>query len=149
VNLRLRPLILPGIGLLLFALVTFGSFRLNETRSSKKYFYWSSIRLDRDPLNKEKTVAHECQAEDANCTKWEPLSVWIDPGWLAKIEILSAFPAFLCGLALAHLLVGVGISELITFMIAVPTLMFVWYYFLSWIGFRLLARLAGRFRMKF
>jgi hypothetical protein len=142
-------LILPLTGLLLFAVGTFSSFRFNadltaRNQSYKKYFYWSSIRLDRDPLNRNPIAVRQCSPEDSDCRDWEQISVWVDPGWLAKVLMVSALPAFFIGRTLAVLLGRAGVSQLTTFIISVTVLMFIWYYFLGWIVHRLFARLRTR-----
>ena len=68
----------------------------------------------------------------------------MDPGGLDIVLVTSAFPAFLFGEAFAHILGRLGVSEVTTFMISAPMLMFVWYYLLSWLGFRIVARLMRR-----
>lgn len=134
--------ILPIAGLLLFALGTYGSVRFNRLNRAYagKYFYWSSIRLDSDPANRRNDAPSPCIAQSPEKPCWESLSIWVDPGWLAKTFIISALPAFLIGRPIVHAFAIFGISEVITFMILMPVLIFAWYYFVAWVFSRLLSR---------
>jgi hypothetical protein len=46
--------------------------------------------------------------------------------------ILSAFPAFVLAISLAHGLAHLGISELLTFMLAMPFGTLGWFYGVGW-----------------
>ncbi|HJT70895.1 MAG TPA: hypothetical protein VJ731_11895 [Terriglobales bacterium] len=127
---RSRLLILPTTGLLVFALGTAASIHMNRMRGNKNIFYWSSIPLSLHPLERRyKLVA--CNPPDPNC-QWEPASVWVDPGPMAKVLIVSSFPAFLLGLAITRSLGHVGVSEVTTFMVSMPVFIFAWYYLVAW-----------------
>jgi hypothetical protein len=133
--MRLRwRLILPLIGLTLFANETVRSFRVDREihRNPSRYFWWSSIRLDSNPLNKSVPVAKGCEGIE-NCTSWDlPNIMWVSPGALPKFLMLSAFPAFIvCFLVLSGLR-RFGISEFWSFMVSMPLLLFGWYYLLGW-----------------
>jgi hypothetical protein len=134
--------VLPLLGLLFFGIWSYGSYRFNQHTRIDKYYWWVSIRLDRDPLNRHPAVIPSCNPGEADC--WQPTSIWVEPGWLAIVLMTSAFPAFFLGRTLAHAVGQLGVSEVTTFMISVPILMFAWYYFLSWAGFRMVARLRRR-----
>lgn len=120
--------LLPIIGLLLFAGVTYNSVRFNREaeRTTARYFWWSSIRLDSDPLNRQPSTP--CKDGKTGCVSWDPVYIWVDPGWLTKSLILSAFPAFLIGAMIVGGLRRLGISEISTFMISMPLLIVGWYY---------------------
>lgn len=121
-----RVLVLPVLALLLFALGTYNSFRFNrDLKKSGKYFWWYSIRLDRDPTNRH--YRSPCQPGIADCDYWAPEAVWIDPGWLPRALIVSAFPAFVLGKALIYFFGRLGASELTTFVASMPWLIFAWY----------------------
>jgi hypothetical protein len=131
-HLRWR-LIFPLIGLTVFAGETLHSLRFDREihRTPSRYFWWSSIRLDSNPLNKPVPVAKGCEGVE-NCTSWDLPNLWVTPGVLAKFLMLSAFPAFLaCFLALSGLR-RFGISEFWSFMVCMPLLLLAWYYFLGW-----------------
>lgn len=50
--MRIRfSLVLPAVGILLFAAVSLAAWRNRENHVSKNYFWWSSIRLNSDPQN--------------------------------------------------------------------------------------------------
>jgi hypothetical protein len=128
-------LILPVIGLLLFAGVSFVS--LHRSRAYQKepgrYLYWSSIRLDSDPLNKQSQVATPCENAEAGCVSWDPVVEWVSPGLLTSILMLSACPAFVIGMWLVRALGRRGVSEISGFMVLVPLLIFTWYYGVGWL----------------
>jgi hypothetical protein len=132
--MRLRwRLIFPLLGIAVFAMVTFRSFRVDREihRTPSRYFWWSSIRLDSNPLNKPAPVAKGCGGVE-NCSSWDLQNVWVSPGVLAKFLMLSAFPAFIVGALTLSILSRFGISEFWTFMISMPLLLFGWYYLLGW-----------------
>jgi hypothetical protein len=146
-RLHRRLLVLPLFGLLLFGVGSYASYRFNQRHILHKYYWWSSIRLDRDPLNRHPDVIRSRKSVDEDGVQWEPESIWVDPGGLAVFLTASAFPAFFLSKALAHAIGRLGVSEVTTFVISVPILMFAWYYFLSWSGFRIVGRLRRRHRV--
>jgi hypothetical protein len=137
--MRMRwSLALPAAGLTLFAALTYHSFRWNrEVRNGQqgRYFWWSSIRLDSDPLNRRpKTpTPTSCEGETADCVGWDPQFIWIEPGWMAKLLVLSAFPAFAAGAGVVRGLASLGISEISTFMVSMPVFILAWFYIVGWI----------------
>ena len=127
--MRIRwRLLLPVIGLVLFGGVSYDSLRVNREakNATGRYFWWSSIRLDSDPLNRQPSTP--CKERSADCVSWDPVYIWVDPGWLTKSLILSAFPAFLVGAIIVNGLKRLGISEVTTFMISMPLIIVGWYY---------------------
>jgi len=74
----------------------------------------------------------------------EPMGVWVDPGLLARFLFLSGAPAFVVGLGIVHTCARFGISEEATFMIAMPLLLGIWYYFVGWLIDRRRARRSSR-----
>ncbi len=54
--------------------------------------------------------------------------MWVDPGVLANVLILSAFPALAIGIPLVRLLGRQGVNEISSFMILMPILVGGWYY---------------------
>jgi hypothetical protein len=138
-HMRMRwALTLPAIGLLLFAFVSYSSLRLNRhtLRASSRYFWWSSIRLDSDPLNKHVKAPTKMPCENGNdsCIGWDSVyNIWVEPGWIDKSLTFSAFPAFIIGAAVVHGAGRLGISEVISFMISMPVLIVAWYCFVGWL----------------
>ena len=59
---------------------------------------------------------------------WDLNSIWVDPGWLVMAFSVSALPAFVVGMIIVHELRLLGISEILSSMIAMPLLIFAWYY---------------------
>jgi len=141
-------LILPLFGLLLFSFESWESFHWNrEYHHSGRYFYWGSIRLDRDPLNVHPTPsvnAKPCEATRGDCTDVE-LDFWVfEPSRLQQIFVFSALPAFLLE---GTILIGAkhfGMSQVLIFMGTLPPLIVPWYYFLGWTGDRLLDKVRRR-----
>jgi hypothetical protein len=146
-TLRWR-LIFPLIGLSLFAVETYHSVEMNRQLhgATGRFFWWSSIRLNSDPLNRLPHVSTPagCQPRSENCPSWDPQSIWIDPGLLVKLLMLSALPAFLLGGLAMGGLARLGVSEVFSFLSLVPALMFAWYYFLGWLVDRLRYRYKAR-----
>jgi hypothetical protein len=138
--MRLRwRLIFPLLGLAVFAAETLHSLRVDREihHTPSRYFWWSSIRLDSNPLYKPAPVVKGCEGVE-NCSSWDPENIWQTPGTLAKFLMFSAFPAFLvCALSLFGLR-RFGINEFWSFMVWMPVLLLAWYYFLGWMidGFR-------------
>jgi hypothetical protein len=135
-GMRLRwSVILPMIGLILFTAVTYRSMPANEheQEAPRKYYWWSSLRLDSDPLNKNPQLAVPCANEKQNCSNGEFPNVKIAPRWLDRLLIVSALPAFLAGAAIVVVLSKLGLDEVLTFMVSMPILLFVWYYFIGWL----------------
>jgi hypothetical protein len=99
-----------------------------------RYFWWSSIRLDSDLLSKHPMVpTTTCQDENKDCSTWDPVYIWVDPGWAEKTLVVSAFPAFVVGAAIVGGLARLGMSEVSTFPVSVPVLIFAWFYFVGWL----------------
>ena len=124
--MRVRwQLILPTLGLILFSAESFHSLQVNRQlrRSPQKYYYWVSFALDSDPLNR-----HFGQSPE----DWRQLrSLWIDPGYSTQALILSALPAFVLGALIVHALAHMGVSEILSFAVAMPLFVFGWFYFVG------------------
>jgi hypothetical protein len=127
--------VLPVLGLLLFAAVTVHSVRWNRERNvSSRYFWWSSLRLDKDPLGRLPDATMQCQdTEPLETCGWDPPYIIVDPGWIPRLLILTAFPAFAVGMLLVGGLGRVGVNQLWSFMIAMPILIGCWFYFVGWL----------------
>ena len=131
-------IVLPVVGLLLFAGVSVESLQMRRDaqKNPSRYFWWSAVRLDTDPLNRHPhpQVAAPCRdSEGEDCVSWDPATIWVDPGWLTKTLMLSAFPAFVVGVFFVHALGRYGISEVSSFMVSMPLLIFAWYYAIGWL----------------
>jgi hypothetical protein len=127
--------VLPIIGVLLFLGESSESVGMNRKAHTSRYFYWSSIRLDSDPLNRHPRPLKllPCKDQTENCVGFDSEYIWVDPGWLAKLLILSAFPAFVFGGFAVHGLGRLGISEVRTFMVSMPLMIVTWYYLVGWL----------------
>jgi hypothetical protein len=130
-------LALPIVGLVLFGAETYHSVELNRRlyQSPSKYFWWSSIRLDTDPLNKQQwpSMHPGCTSKGANCSAWDLRDVWVDPGLLVSGLMISALPAFVIGGLAVASLGPLGINKVVTFLAFMPLLVFAWFYFLGWL----------------
>jgi hypothetical protein len=145
--MRIRfSVILPVLGLLLFAAVSYRSMAANPEAQSvpNKYYWWSSLRLDTDPLNRHPQFANPCQNNQQNCSDWKPAYLDISPSGLDKLLIFSALPAFLAGAGLVIGLSKLGVDEVLTFMVSMPILLFAWFYLVGWLLDFLIARRIDR-----
>jgi|SRR5215472_7520017 len=125
-------LILPALGLLLFAAEAYESNRdWNIQSSPHRYVWWSFIRLDSDPLNRS------IRKDKAG---WDLPYQIVDPGYLANASLLSGLPVFVASAFIMAGLSRLGVSQVLTFMISTPVLLFAWYYFLGWLLDRWRAR---------
>jgi hypothetical protein len=126
---RRWSLILPILGLILFGAETVRSIRDRQDQArqqvSLKYFYWSFLSLDSDPLNRN-------LKEPSGLGGWKLQSVWIDPGYMTQALMVSAFPAFIVGIRVVKALGHFGLSEVLSFFIAMPLLIFTWFYCVGW-----------------
>jgi len=57
--------------------------------------------------------------------------LWVDPGLLDGILLLTGFPTFVLGRLTAAILGTMGINQLTTFMLSMPVLLLLWYYFVG------------------
>jgi len=120
-------LILPIVGLLLFAGVTFDSLQ-GRQKVPSQYLWWSILRLDSDPLNAQHPAKTPCTIAKSNCASWNPASLWVSPELVSELLILSAFPALAAGMSWVHLLGSQGISEISSFISMMPLFVAAWYY---------------------
>jgi hypothetical protein len=137
--------LLPAIGLLLFAVITYNNFKINHRvhPRSYKYFYWSGGRLDTDPLNKHPDLERPCE-EGADCIGWDLLEMRSNPGWETRSLVLSGLPAFAAGGIIVFVLGKLGVSQLVSFMLFMPPLLFGWYYYLGSVIDRRVARMKTK-----
>ena len=117
--------------MILFAALSYHSVRWNHAfhAGQSRYFWWSSVRLDSDPLNRHPKAP--ITFKDGNESYWDPAMIWVSPGWFEIALVLSGLPAFLSSMALTHGLGRLGISEVVTFMISMPLCLVAWFY---WVG---------------
>jgi hypothetical protein len=123
--------ILPVLGLIVFSLISYSSFRWHYQYAKDSHiFLWSSFHLDSDPLNKHSsTLRHpQCPPEEPNCIEWDLSTMVVEPGFLTRTLMLSAFPAFIVGAVVVDLLGRLGVSQVASFMVSMPILIFAWFY---------------------
>jgi len=121
-------------GLSLFGLQTYGS--MSGARVSKhqgRYFWWGSIRLDSAPLTLPSATRPCADESGETCVEFDPEFIWVRPGWIERVLILSAFPAFLVTLPVVHGLAHLGVSELLSFMITMPLMILLWFFLVGWL----------------
>ena len=122
-QLRWR-IILPALGLVFFALITYDSVQRHHPG---RFFCWSGIRLDSSPGKpREKTCADNTE----DCLEFDTI---VDSGLLAKVLFVLAMPAFFVGSGVVTGLGRIGISEVLTFLLVVPLLIGTWLYVLGWL----------------
>lgn len=123
---------LPLCGLVLFGMVPHRSIAENRllVHNDRRYFSWSGIRLDSDPLGKHSKgpAVRPCGDTEKDCFT-EPMDVWVDPGWITMCLVILAFPAFLIGAATVDGTARLGGSEVVSFMVSMPLLIGAWFYF--------------------
>lgn len=132
--------ILSGCGLVLFAIGTYADVRKNQDlhHGPSRYFWWSAMRLDSDPLNRHSEAPAPLACINGtdgtgNRLATEPLGTWVDPGWLAKCFILTDLPAFLATKGIVRGLARLGVSEIPSFFVSMPLLTLAWFYFVGWL----------------
>ena len=129
---------MPASGLILFTALSYHSLRVNrevfKSRQSR-YFWWSSIPLDSDPLNQHPIVPTTTTSQDGieDCTPWDPVYIWVDQGWAETTLVISAFPAFVVGAAIVTGLARLGMSEVSAFILSIPVVVLAWFYFVGWL----------------
>jgi hypothetical protein len=122
-------------GLILFGLLTYASIQGNrEMRHGRhgRYFWWGSVRLDSDPLDKHSKLEPCTQRPDGDCA-WDPLYIWVEPGLLETALVLSALPAVFLARTIVFGLARLGVNELTSFMSAMPVLILGWFYGVGWL----------------
>lgn len=134
---RRWAVVFPLAGVTLFSLIAYHSFTRGTLnwRNHRHYLYWSSVRLDTDPLNRhpKPEALMPCQNSDDDCMVFDPEYIWVNPGWPTRVLEVSALPAFAIGAILTACLARVGVSELVTFLIAMPILICAWFYLVGWL----------------
>ena len=123
----------PVIGIFLFSVVSYHSLRRENRETQNKYFWWSSIRLDSDPLSRRNSGAIQIPCQDGKENCWELRTEWVDPGLLEQFLMLSAFPAFVVGGFAVRTLGRMGINQVSSFMFLMPVLICAWYYLIGWL----------------
>jgi hypothetical protein len=126
-------IVFPVFDLILFSAISYHSYETQHGPS--KYFYWSWVRLDSDPADKDYPYASPCKDGKENCENWD-LTIadrWVDPGFLDKILIFSALPAFVVGGVAVGGLARLGVSQVSSFKFLMPILLATWYYFIGWL----------------
>ncbi|MFZ1159281.1 MAG: hypothetical protein WAO10_15975 [Candidatus Sulfotelmatobacter sp.] len=96
----------------------------NRAFHSGRYFWWSAMRLDSDPLDRHPAprTAIACHDKVENCLPMEPMEIWIDPGWVTRCFMLLALPAFLATAGIVSGLARLGVSEITSFFVSMPLL---------------------------
>jgi hypothetical protein len=145
VKSRTRLLILPFIGLLVFAGQSFQSFRQqqNALKRGNTCFCWSNTPLDEKPFDTRYEVFGRSNL--TSCGYLRELEAQTDlgcgqPSLPARLLMLTELPAFLMSLGIVKSLAKLGVSEVMSFIVTMPPLIFAWYYFLSWMVARLTRR---------
>lgn len=123
---------LPIVALLAFSGISIHSYRDQREAigASGRYFFWSTFRLDSDPLNRHHQSP--CANSQLPCVEWDLTEAdgrgWRHAGLIEKALVLSALPAFLIGSFVAFGLGRIGVSEITSFMLSMPLLICAWFY---------------------
>lgn len=128
-------LILPAVGLVAFGGVTYQSLRMDRlvNRGHSRYFYWSSLPLDSEPSQGHAPASGPCNNGDPTCFEVDFTTMWVDPGWLSNLLVLTAAPAFVLSGLIVSLLGKLGVSQVFSFFAFTPFLILAWYYLLGWL----------------
>jgi hypothetical protein len=126
---RRWSLILPAYGLPLFSFISYQSPRAvgNYKKPPGRYFSWSGIFLDTDPNTKP------CGNDVEPCFEFNPQFMDVTLAPPTRLLLLTALPAFLIGMLLVNGLGKLGCSQLLSFMVLLPLLIWAWFYFLGWL----------------
>jgi len=131
--MRMRwRLLFPIVALLVFIGITLQSYRVQREAiaASGRYIFWSTIRLDSDPLNRHHQSP--CANSQQPCVDFDISDAdgWgrVRAGLPEKVLIVSALPAFLIGSLAVFGLGRIGVSEVTSFMFSMPLLICVWFY---------------------
>jgi hypothetical protein len=125
-------LLFPIVALLVFVGISLHSYRVQREAiaASGRYFFWSTIRLDADPLNWHHQSP--CAKSQEPCVDWDVSDSvgWgrVHAGLLEKVLVVSALPAFLIASLVVFGLGRIGVSEVTSFMFSMPLLICVWFY---------------------
>ena len=126
-------------GMTLFTALKYHAIRVNHENHrhhASRYFWWGAARLDSDPMNRhplKEATARPCTEDAGDCVQWDPEYIWVTPGLMDKGLVFSALPAFLVGLAIVRGLAHLGVSEVATFMVAMPLCIALWFYSVGWL----------------
>lgn len=124
--------------MILFGLLTYGSMRVNRglhrLNHQGRYYWWGSVRLDSNPLNKQPMhpAVNPC-AQDEQICGFNPESIWVTPGLMEWAFTLSSLPTYLLCMAVVRGFAHFGVSELLSFMITMPLLTLAWFYAAGWL----------------
>jgi hypothetical protein len=129
---RLWQIVLPTLGLLFFAMESYQSIQMNREAHTTRYKYWSAIKLDTDPLERDEPKFVPCR-DDAtmDCSGFGPKVLWVEAGVFTKGLLVSALPAFLVGAGLVRGLAHFGVNQVITFALSMPVLIAAWFFLLG------------------
>jgi hypothetical protein len=127
---QIRLLILPLLGVALFANETYRSYQ-GYSRSRSTCFWWGNVAaLDSKPL--DKTVAFEDEKAVTECGFQVQAFDRFGPRLSVFLLAMTALPAFIASLGLAHGMGKLGANEIPIFIVSTPVLIFMWYCFLGW-----------------
>jgi hypothetical protein len=118
------------LGLIVLFVISYSSFRWHRQYAKDSHiFLWSSIHLDSDPLNWHPSSRYTpCPPEKPDCFQWDLSTLAVEPGFLTRALMLSAFPAFIVGAVLVDMLGRLAVSQVASFMVSMPILIFAWFY---------------------
>ncbi|MBI2679167.1 MAG: hypothetical protein HYX28_10345 [Candidatus Koribacter versatilis] len=138
---RRWQIVLPSLGLIIFSLITYHSFNQQLAKAQPgRYLWWSSVPLDRDPLERRRAEWDPCRDKADSCVGWDPISIRVLPATVPRLYMLSALPAFLAGMIIVFGLGALGVNQVWSFLIVLPLLTSCWYFLVGWLIDRRLSR---------
>jgi hypothetical protein len=124
---RRWSIIVPVLGMLLYGVLAYTSVRQNRELRTRRVFYFGALPLERAV----KKVSPPTPTGD-EVVGWDPESIWIDPGLLHKLVIITGFPAYVATLIGMNALVAAGVSQMWSFFLIFSPSLIGWYYFVGW-----------------
>jgi hypothetical protein len=127
--------ILPVCGLFLFLTITYQSILANHGlhHGTTRYFWWSSIRLNSDPLNK-RSILSRIGPSTTEAREWQeywPETRWVDAGLMTEFFVVLDLPAFTLTMGIVKGLSRLGVSEVLSLMLSLPLLTLTWFYYVG------------------
>jgi hypothetical protein len=72
-----------------------------------------------------------CEGREENCASWDAPYILVDPGIVTKTLMAFAMPAFLLSAVIVGGLGRLGINQIWSFLISMPLLISVWFYWMA------------------
>jgi hypothetical protein len=125
---KLFRVALPTAAVIAFGAISYGSYHNAQQHHQlqARYFVWSTLRLDSDPLGKRYPSPCANLNTGESCFVWEDLAIYRHPSNAERVFVLLDFPAMIVGMFVSFMLGRIGVNEIWTFMISIPLLTAAW-----------------------